>query len=247
MSCGIYKILNLSNNKFYIGSTINLNKRKSEHNCKNNSFRGNSIIRSAILKYGTSCFKFEVLEEFIFTDFANKDYKLELLTSREQYYVDILMPQYNIKKEDVTSNRGYSTYLKVNDTRRIKIDVYITKDLSFVETIDGIRECSRLYNIDSSQIVQICKKGYTLKYNRDFIFCYHGTDVHKLLRNFSKFTFKRKDTTPVIQIDNNSKFIKEWRTGSDAEKELKLYRGSISRVLSGEYKHVKNYYFIHKN
>lgn len=34
MNCGIYKIVNIKNNKVYIGSSINLDSRKYKHKFK---------------------------------------------------------------------------------------------------------------------------------------------------------------------------------------------------------------------
>ena len=52
MASGIYKITNIINGKFYIGSTTRLSARKAEHKYRTKNRKGNSAIRSAILKYG---------------------------------------------------------------------------------------------------------------------------------------------------------------------------------------------------
>lgn len=265
MAIGIYKITNIINNKFYIGSTRRLSERKTEHNYNlRKGQKENSILRNSVLKYGYQNFKFEVLEEFIFGNFASIDYIDELITSREQYYVDELNPDYNIKKEDVTSSKNIycckgvvKNQLSVRETARRfpkefgrkKIDVYERETLKFIETVLGVRVCSKKYNTDTGSILHICKNGYTQYYKPKFIFCYYGDDVTKLKKDrkdITGFRFVRKDTTPIIQIDDCGNFIKEWRTKGDAEKELGLYGGSVSRVVSGEYKHTKNYYFKYK-
>lgn len=48
MSCGIYKIQNLINNKIYIGQSINIEKRLSAHK----SSKDSCYIHNAIQKYG---------------------------------------------------------------------------------------------------------------------------------------------------------------------------------------------------
>jgi group I intron endonuclease len=264
MAIGVYKITNIINNKCYIGSSRRLHERKNEHNYnlrKNN--RSNSIIKNAVLKYGIDNFKFETLEEFVFDTFASSKYIDELITSREQYYVDIIDPEYNIKKKDVTSSKNINCHnrkiikdkLSIRETNRLfpknygrkQIDVYKRENLEFIETVNGVRVCSMKYNVDTSTILHTCKNGYTKSFLNDFLFCYHGDDITKLKREHKHFSFLRKDAISIIQVDKNSNFIKEWRTGSDAEKELGLYKGSVSRVVSGEYSHTKNYYFINKN
>jgi group I intron endonuclease len=85
-SSGIYKIVNLTNNKIYIGSSKNLYNRYSTHKCKlkyNNHV--NKHLQSSYNKYGKDNFIFEVLET------CTKDKLIE----REQYYIDTLKPNYN--------------------------------------------------------------------------------------------------------------------------------------------------------
>lgn len=130
---------------------------------------------------------------------------------------------------------------------RRKIDVYNREKLEFIETIIGVRNCAKKYNIDCSHLSELCKNGYTKKYEREYVFCYSKDNIEKSFRQYPRFTFQRKDTTPIIQIDRYGNFIKEWRTMGDAQKELSLHEGSVSRVISGKIKHTKNYYFLSKN
>lgn len=97
MAIGIYKITNTINNKFYIGSSVNLTRRKAEHKYRRKlNIIHNSAIRSAVLKYGEDNFIFEILET---VDCKSK------LQNLEQYYIDLLNPDYNIRKF-AQSNRG---------------------------------------------------------------------------------------------------------------------------------------------
>jgi len=84
---GIYKILNIKNNKFYIGSSKDLNKRWIQHksNLKNNNHI-NVILQRSWNKYGKNSFVFDIIEEC----------KENMLLEREQYYIDTLKPKYNI-------------------------------------------------------------------------------------------------------------------------------------------------------
>lgn len=64
MARGIYKIINLVNNKFYIGSSVNLKRRRIAHFAalRHNRHR-NAHLQAAWNKYGESSFVFAVVEE----------------------------------------------------------------------------------------------------------------------------------------------------------------------------------------
>lgn len=86
---GIYRWVNKVNGKSYLGSSVNLNNRLKGYYRFNficsNLAKGKSFIYSAILKYGYSNFQLEILEYCT----------AENVISREQYYIDLLKPEYN--------------------------------------------------------------------------------------------------------------------------------------------------------
>ena len=90
LNSGIYKILNLINGKFYIGSAIRLNKRFERHRWELDSNRhSNQILQRAYLKYGADVFEFHIVEVI-------ENPTKKLLEEREQFYIDTLKPEYNI-------------------------------------------------------------------------------------------------------------------------------------------------------
>lgn len=94
-TCGIYKIINTSNGKYYIGSSARVGKRWAEHRwALRNKIHHSIHLQHAWDKYGASCFKLELIEECPKT----------ILLEREQYYIDLLNPLdinigYNVAKE----------------------------------------------------------------------------------------------------------------------------------------------------
>lgn len=70
---GIYKITNLINGKSYIGQSVHIERRWTEHCLPSTK----SLIANAIHKYGKENFSFQVLEECL----------QEHLDEREEYYI----------------------------------------------------------------------------------------------------------------------------------------------------------------
>jgi group I intron endonuclease len=84
---GIYRWTNLQNGKSYIGSSVDLGRRlTSYYYFLYINAQKSSLICRTLLKYGYSKFRIEILE------YCDK----ENLLQREQYYLDLLKPKYNI-------------------------------------------------------------------------------------------------------------------------------------------------------
>lgn len=87
---GIYSIINIENNKQYIGSSINIGKRIKEHIRRLNKNIHHSIkLQRSWNKYEEKSFKIKVLE------FCSKDN----LIKNENYYLNKLSPFFNISKD----------------------------------------------------------------------------------------------------------------------------------------------------
>jgi len=85
---GIYRWTNKLNGKSYIGSSVNLSNRLKQYYGKRLlKCKYISLIYQALLKYGHSNFTLEILEYCKST--------VDVI-QREQYYIDLFKPQYNI-------------------------------------------------------------------------------------------------------------------------------------------------------
>lgn len=82
-NCGIYQIINIDNNKYYLGSSHNISKRFKRHirELKNNKHHNIHLQRS-FNKYGESKFRLKILTT------CNKNNLIDL----EQKYLDKLEP-----------------------------------------------------------------------------------------------------------------------------------------------------------
>jgi group I intron endonuclease len=82
---GIYRWVN---NKTYVGSGVNLTKRLRSYFNEKELNKNPRPIHDALIKYGLDNFTLEILE------YCSKTYIIE----REQFYLNLLVPDYNILK-----------------------------------------------------------------------------------------------------------------------------------------------------
>ena len=104
---GIYKITNMITGDFYIGSSVNIKWRFTQHKSPSTwALKQGMKLYQAMIQYGLNNFEFEILEE-------TND-----LHNREQYWIEQLHPIYNrnnakgLDKEKVkkASKRYYNVH-----------------------------------------------------------------------------------------------------------------------------------------
>lgn len=98
---GIYKIRNVENNKVYIGSSLNLDRRFTDHKYILRKNKHHSpILQRAWNKHGESNFEFSIIE------YCSE----EELISREQYWLNVLLKadEYIDKKSKFFIENGYN-------------------------------------------------------------------------------------------------------------------------------------------
>ena len=177
---GIYKITVKGKNKeyFYVGSSVNIYNRLHEHksHLKRNVHR-NPIMQNLYNKYGLEAFNCQILEEC----------QKEILSQKEQSYIDLTNPHINITKEVIRNTPALETSKKIADTLKNKrkkgiikhagtpckkVDVY---DLNgnFIQTCDSINKASEAFaNGLNSKVSKVCQ-GERLSTN-GYQFRYHG-------------------------------------------------------------------------
>ncbi|PQE31510.1 GIY-YIG endonuclease (mitochondrion) protein [Rutstroemia sp. NJR-2017a WRK4] len=106
----ILKLQSVSENKGKSGSSVDLGKRLGQYYNLSYISSNNMLISKALIKYGYGNFSLEILE---YCDRSN-------VLLREQYYLDLFKPEYNLLKI-AGSNLGYihteNTLAKMRDSR----------------------------------------------------------------------------------------------------------------------------------
>jgi len=97
---GIYLWTHKESGKKYVGSAVYLSKRLEYYykiSYISNKNKGNSYIYNAIISLDYSAFSLSIIE-YIDISHLSKDEAKTLILEREQYYLDLLEPAYNILK-----------------------------------------------------------------------------------------------------------------------------------------------------
>lgn len=114
MSIGIYKIINLHNGKVYIGQSINLTHRLTEHRLKlSKGIHSNKYLQNAWNKYGEQNFKFEIIEICLETE----------LTERENFWINYYggyesKQNYNHKSAEAHVKYSKESRVKMSESQR---------------------------------------------------------------------------------------------------------------------------------
>ena len=105
---GVYCWVNNESGLRYIGSSIDLGKRLLQYYNLKHLMKVHMHIYKAILKYGHSRFTLEIFE------YCDPECTIE----KEQYYIDLLKPKYNVLKV-AGSPLGYKHTLEAIEKLRI--------------------------------------------------------------------------------------------------------------------------------
>jgi GIY-YIG catalytic domain/NUMOD1 domain len=142
---GIYRWTNLITDESYVGSSKDLTERfRNYYNKKDLNRRllkGNSRIYTALLKYDYENFSLEILE---YCD-------IYFIIEREQYYIDLLKPEYNI--QSIASRvlfLGHSTTI-------------VNKKDNSTKVYDSIRAAARDIGVNYSTLYRYINKDKLLK------------------------------------------------------------------------------------
>jgi len=223
MSCGIYIIKNLINQKVYIGQSVNIEERWIKH-CAGYGIMHNSAIDAAIKKYGKNNFSLEILE------LCNR----EELNNKEAYYANL----YNSYAPN-----GYNINICGEAFHNPKHDKEIScYDIStgiLIKTFTCTHEADRQGYLRQSIVATADQKGYSkTAYNMLWQWGHEqripiikpqaGKHGGKLVYRYNKDT---------------GEFIDSFKSLVDAERYLNKPGGNknISSVCNGKRKYAYNY------
>lgn len=220
---GIYRWVNKINNDTYIGSSIDLSIRLRKYFSRNGLEKklliDNSRIYKALLKYDYSNFKLEILE------YCDK----ELVLIKEQYYMDLLQPEYNILKI-AGSLLGFKhspeTLLKFMD-RDLKTGFATTAlNINNNEIIkfNSIRKAAKNFDISHTTLLYYINSGKLFK----GIYLIRTVDN----QNTTKLKYLNLPQNFIKILNNSNNLIQQFSSKRSAAKHLSLEYNIIISVTT---------------
>lgn len=206
MTCGIYKIENLINNKIYIGQSIEIENRFHKHLNANDNF----YIHKALRKYGKDNFTFQIIEEC----------SPKLLDEREKYWIEYynsLVPNgYNM----IPGGSNGAGLAKGESVEQYDFNGEL------IAVYPSANQASICTGIDHWSICACCRGEY--KRAGNFIWKYSNSA--KQIEPISQ----RTDFT-VLQLDKkNDIIISEFKSITEASKATNIAKATICNVCNGK-------------
>jgi len=217
---GIYKIINLANGNYYVGSSWNLAKRWWEHRKQlRNGTHSNVHLLNAWKKYGEESFKFEVLE------MCDAGIPRDELFRKEQAVLDE-----NIGKPECYNMAGLAHVPYQDPSSFRPVRQLSLKDRTFIREWASMAEAGRVLAIDSTCIMNCCKGklgsigGFTWEYAEPAL-------ASQYIHHSTKHGGHNK--REVVEIDAEGKVVAEFSCLAEAEKITGIPFPMIIGVCSG--------------
>lgn len=215
MNIGIYKITNIINNKIYIGSSVNIKRRKKYHlaELKNNK-HGNIHLQRAFNKYGENVFKFDTIE------YCTKDN----LRKKEQCYINKLNPEYNILK---IVGSSYGRTINEELRQKLRDNMINNKYALGYKHTEETKEKLSISHLGMQNSLGHKHTKMTLDKMRNAKLGKKQSLAHKEKR-------AKSQQKSIVQLTKDRKFIKEFISNKIAGEELNLSNGNISNYCKYE-------------
>lgn len=238
---GIYKITNIKNGKFYIGSSKDIQNRWNKHIYHlNRKDHINKKIQNAWNKYGADSFHFEIIDTIE---------NVEELEELEQTYIDILTPWKQKIGYNIAKYTGVNAFRGMTHDERVRKIISETNKGRFTGeksstvklTWEDVRKIRELYKIMScSQIAKIYPVDvsgikYIIRNKTWYDENYHPPEKTKEFLETRRMANQTWRKLPVIMLDKETnEFISEFSSVAEAKRFLNIKSGSdISKVCKG--------------
>lgn len=236
----VYKITNLINNKCYIGSSVNVEKRWQQHkNCSQNpnSTQYNYPLYNAFRKYGIHNFSFEILKQDFSSIEEMEEYEFSMIEQYDATNQDCGYNQTKFTKCHIIAQENLQKHLENISQPCAWVDKYN----NIIETYTSYAEAARVHTgkeNSTSAIGNVCQ-GRTSSYKNKF---FRNIDKDGKIEEIPFKHYKAKKSIIGINVENPLEEV-YFDSISAAAMAMNTDRCSLGRCISGEqrYSIVKGY------
>ena len=187
---GVYKIINIINLKYYIGYSINIDKRFKEHKkALENNKHLNILLQRSYNKYGIENFKFDIIHIYK-TVYETKKKELEYLENIEIRNMLFNLNYNNSGGNILSSHPNKQNIIKKSETQKKKISL-LSKDekkLKYGRIGDKNGMYGKYQSKETKEKISLVNKGnsYAKGYK-------HTVETKKKLSDLAKTKIKEKN------------------------------------------------------
>ena len=205
--------MNMTNGKYYLGSSKNIKGRWQDHKKHlRGGYHHSVALQRAWDKYGELSFKFSILEEVP---------KNITLVSAEQFYLDMAKCHYNCSRVANTPSANLRKPVIQYDLKGNKLN-----------TFESIKDAERETGVKESSISACCKRkirknGSKCKMAGGFLWTYKGDSPDR----YEKRNYKMLEKA-VNRYDLNFNLIDTYNSAAASSRYLGISKSKMYRILS---------------
>lgn len=231
----IYKIRNLVNGKFYIGSSVKVLSRWYLHKYRlKKGDHDNLYLQGSFNKYGSENFIFEIVEYV---------HDINSLISREQYFIDTLVPEYNLCK-----HAGNVLGRKHSEDTKQKMSISISRAK---KGKPSHRKGSKYTPEQYERIVTANRRPWSderrLKHRLALIGKKRSPEVLQRMGKWLTGLDHSKKWKPVVKLTIDYTLIEEYKSLTEAAKKSNTNLSSISGCITGKSPSNFGYIWMYKD
>ena len=226
---GIYVIKNTTNNKCYVGQSVNIRRRWLEHarawTCpeSDKSDGKNQELHNDMRKFGTESFEFSVIKEL------PSDMETAEIVLYENMYITKLNSVSNGYNKIYSNESGEGLAGTQNIiSERHEISKEVLNELLLTNTFQQV---GKMFNVSDKAVVKWCKLYGMPTHSKDYMTAAKKATHRKLMQEVTNPPFIKK---PLVSVDKKTGEVRGYASAADAARALGASPANIQRAINGK-------------